>query len=122
MPLCETCGGEDARAALADTVERLVIANTEKDKAVNDETEAVSNLGRCFLRYQKTCSELQNVVHQSRKDQFTMFRLRNVIKLVIGRQTNVPWSEVPEKEVDAYLAEMERLEAMQLEQNKEPQP
>lgn len=38
-------------------------------------------------------------------------RLRNAVKLIIGRHNNVPWREVPDVEVDGYLDELARLEA-----------
>lgn len=115
MSLCSTCGGEDARAALSDTIERLVIANAEKERALKDEMEATVNLGRCFLKYQSTCVVFQAANDLLRKQQYTTQCLRNVVKLMIGRQTNVSWTQIPAGEVDAYLVEMERLEALQIQ-------
>ena len=35
--------------------------------------------------------------------------LRDIIKLLIGQQTLVPWRMVPESEVDEYVQEIRRL-------------
>jgi hypothetical protein len=45
--------------------------------------------------------------------------LRSVVKLIISLGTNVPWPEVPESEVDAYLATLDRLKQMRQLPNQE---
>lgn len=38
-------------------------------------------------------------------------QLRNAIKLIVGLDNNIPWQEVPDSEVDGFLAEVKRLGA-----------
>jgi hypothetical protein len=40
----------------------------------------------------------------------TVDQLRRTIKLIIGRENSIPWTEVPDAEVDGFVAEVERLE------------
>ncbi len=47
------------------------------------------------------------------KQQQEIERLRDVVRLIIGRRFNIPWQDVPQSDVDDYLRDLDRIRASQ---------
>jgi hypothetical protein len=55
MTNCEACGGDDFRVDVMVLRNELMAAIEARKKAELVATQATSELGRCFLKFQQTC-------------------------------------------------------------------
>jgi hypothetical protein len=69
MANCDTCGGDDFRSQYHALRDELMRAIENKKKAELIATQATSELGRCFLKYQQTCVAYNDLKREKESEQ-----------------------------------------------------